>query len=207
LVFVWQLTPLADYTPQALGILIVIFMIISFRRRKWKTAGKQEHFQPGSLIGDNPYWSVFLLNTLVFLLIFATGGVNSSLFFLLYFVGFGISFVFEPSVVFVYLIGTALVLLPLILQDDVLGNSIKSGSILLIGPLAYFFGRAYKKEEEEDEAIAALQEETHQKVSEIEKSVVEVLEEEKDVLSDDTKDKLKKALKESDELREDTKLE
>lgn len=204
--FLWQFTPFAAYTVQTLAFLAVLFILINLRRRR-KHPSAENGFQPGSLIGDNPYWSVFLLNTLVFLLIFATGGINSSLFFLIYFVGFGIAFVFEPLVVFVYLIGTILVLLPVILQDDVVGNVLKSASILLIGPLAYFFGREYRKEEEEDEAIQALQEETHQRASEIEKSVVEVLEAEKDVLSPENVKKLKEALKESDELREDTKIE
>lgn len=199
IVFVWQLTPLADYTIQALGVLAFLLLLTSILKK-----GKKG-FKPNSLIGDNPYWSVFLLNTLVFLLVFATGGVNSSLFLLLYFVGFGIAFVFEPSVVFVYLIGTAIVLMPAILQDDVIGNAIKSATILIVGPLAYFFGKGYRKEEEEDAAIIALEEEAHQKASNIEKSVVEVLEEEKEVLSETSIKKLKTVLKESDELREETK--
>jgi hypothetical protein len=197
LVFVWQQTPLGNYTIQALGLLAALLLITSLLRR-----GK---FKPHSLIGDNPYWSVFLLNTLVFLLVFATGGINSSLFLLLYFVGFGIAFVFEPAVVFVYLLGTALVLTPAIIQDDVTGNIIKCSTILVVGPLAYFFGREYRKEEKEDEALLALEEEAHKKASSIEQSVVEVLEEEKDIISDASEQKLKKALKETNELREETK--
>ncbi len=201
LVFLWQLTPLSNYTIQALGFLAFLLLLTSLRRSK----KKKEAFKPMSLVGDNAYWSVFLLNTLVFLVVFATGGINSSLFLLLYFVGFGIAFVFEPAVVFVYLLGTALVLTPLIIQDDVVGNIIKCATILIVGPLAYFFGREFQKEEKEDEAIAALEDEAHQKASNIEKTIVEVLEEEKDVLSDENVAKLKKVLKESDELREETK--
>lgn len=197
IIFIWQLTPLSSYTIQALGLLAALLLITSLLRK-----GK---FKPHSIIGDNPYWSVFLLNTLVFLLVFATGGISSSLFLLLYFVGFGIAFVFEPAVVFVYLIGTAIVLTPVILQDDVIGNALKAGTILVVGPLAYFFGREFKREEQEDEAIEALEEEAHQKASAIEKSVVEVLEQEKDVLSEESIKNLKKVLKDTDELREETK--
>lgn len=199
-VFIWQLTPLASYTIQALGFLAILLLLTSLRRSR----KNKEGFKPVSLVGDNPYWSVFLLNTLVFLLVFATGGINSSLFLLLYFVGFGIAFVFEPVVVFVYLLGTGLVLTPLILQDDVTGNMIKSATILIVGPLAYFFGREFKKEEAEDAAIEALEQEAHQKASAIEASVVDVLEEEKDVLSEESVAKLKKALKDTNDLREDT---
>lgn len=199
IIFVWQMTPLADYTIQALAFLAFLLLLTSILKR-----GKKG-FRPNSLIGDNPYWSVFLLNTLVFLLVFATGGINSSLFLLLYFVGFGIAFVFEPAVVFIYLLGTAVVLMPAIFQDDVIGNAIKSATILIVGPLAYFFGREYKKEEQEDEAIFALEQEAHQKASDIEKSVVEVLEQEKNVISDSSITKLKTVLKDTDELREETK--
>jgi hypothetical protein len=206
LVFVWQQTPLADYTVQALGVLVVLFMLASLRRKKWKISGT-EGFQPGSLVGDNPYWSVFLVNTLVFLLVFSTGGINSSLFFLLYFVGFGVSLVFEPLLVFVYIIGAILVLLPLTLQDDVMGNAIKVGSIVLFDSIAYLFGKLIRREDEEDKAILALEEEAHQKAADIEKTVVEVLDEEKDTLSDKSVEKLKNVLQDSDDLREDTKLE
>lgn len=202
IIFIWQVTPLSGFTIQALGLFALLFLLTSLLKKK-----KRESFTPASLIGDNPYWSVFLLNTLVFLIVFATGGINSSLFLLLYFVGFGIAFVFEPSVVFVYLLGTAVVLTPAIIQDDVTGNIIKSATILIVGPLAYFFGREFRKEEKEDEAILALEAEAHEKAAAIEKSVVEVLEEEKEVLSDKAMHTLKKALRESDELREDTKLE
>ena len=196
-VALWEFTPLNALMIPIIG-LFAIGILINFMRRKKK--GNM------AALGDNPYVSVFLVNALVFLIVFATGGINSSLFLLLYFVGFGIAFVFEPVAVFVYLLGTAAILLPLILQDDVMGNAIKCATILVVGPLAYFFGREFKKEEAEDEAILALENEAHQKASDIEKSVVEVLEQEKEVLNDETTEKLKKILKQSDELREETKL-
>ena len=196
IIFLWEVTPLINFTVPILGFLAFLFLIIMI---------KKKGLHPAAMMGDSANWSVFLLNTLVFLLILATGGINSSLFFLIYFVGFGIAFVFEPVVVFVFLLGTTAVLLPLILQDDVFGNAVKSGSLLIVGPLAYFFGREYRKEEEEDAALHSLEDEAHKKATAIEKSVVDVLDQEKDVLDKETLKKLKGVLKNSNELREETK--
>lgn len=63
--------------------------------------------------GEGP-WGIFLLNTVIFLLIFSTGSIDSGLFFLLYFLGFGIAFVFEPAVTFIFIVGTVFIFLPML---------------------------------------------------------------------------------------------
>lgn len=193
----WELSPAADYTVALLGLFVFILLIIMMRKKG---------FNPFESIGQNS-WSVFFLNALVFLLVFSTGGLsNSPLFFLLYFLGFSISFIFEPATVFVYIVGAIAVLMPDILRGDVFGNAIKASSLLLIGPLPFLFGLGMKKEEEEAVELESLEEETHEKAATIEKEIVEVLEEEKGKLSEKAEGKLKKALKESETLREETKL-
>ena len=46
IIFIWELTPLASYTIQALGLLAALLLVTSLLRK-----GK---FKPHSLIGDNP---------------------------------------------------------------------------------------------------------------------------------------------------------
>jgi len=107
--------------------------------------------------GEGP-WGIFILNTVIFLLIFATGSLNSPLFFLLYFLGFGIAFVFEPAMTFVFALGAILIFIPDALKADTLVNLLKIGSLILISPLAFFFGLQYRANDQKTEAIEALEE-------------------------------------------------
>src|SRR4029079_3571396 len=76
-----------------------------------------------------------------------TGGLNSNLYFLLYFLLFGIVFLFEPINVFILLIGVLVVFAPSLSEGDFLSNIIKLGSLVLLAPICYFFGREFKKRE------------------------------------------------------------
>lgn len=138
LIFIWQSTPLQNYAIPFLGFLIFVFLILSIEKKG---------FNPHRLLGEEGTGAVFILNTLVFLLIFSTGALSSTLFFLLYFLGFSIAFVFTPTIVFVFIIGTIAVFLPEAIKGDVLGNFLKIGSLFIVFPLAYFFGREFRKEE------------------------------------------------------------
>lgn len=197
-IFIWQNTPLADFTVPILGLFVFMLLIIMIRKKGFTSIDS---------IG-NSVWSVFAINVLVFLLMFSTGGITSSpLFFLIYFIGFGIAFVFEPLTVFVFIVGAILILIPQILEGDVFGNALRASSIVLIGPLAFFFGREFKEYDEKEVELETMEQEAHDKAALIEKEVVEVLEEEKGKLTPKAEGKLKKILKESDTLREETKLE
>jgi len=194
-VFIWQNSPLADYTVPFLGILIVLYLILSLRK------GGKGFLSMG---GEGP-WGIFILNTVIFLLIFSTGSLNSPLFFLLYFLGFGISFVFEPSITFVFVIGAILVFAPDALKDDVIGNLLKVGSLLLISPLAFFFGREYRKTDKDEEVIEALEERTKDAADTISEDVEEVIKDEKQSLKEQDMDKLNEVLEETEDLREESK--
>lgn len=193
LVFVWQNSPLSSYTIPIIGLLVFIYLLLSARK-------KGEGF---FTMGGDSIWGIFILNTVILLLIFSTGGLSSSLFFLLYFLVFGIAFVFEPSIVFVFIIGIVLVFLQTALQDDVMGNFIKLVSLVLISPLAFFFGGEYRKRETEEGKIEDLEERTKSAADTIAKDVEGVIKNEKGNLKQEDVEKLNDILEETEELREE----
>lgn len=136
IVFVWQQTPLSQYTIQVLVGLALLYLLITARRKGFSFIEKT---------GDMA--SVFVLTIMILLLVFATGGLNSTLFFLLYFLSFGLTFAFDPSTVFVFTILVSLIFMPDALNNDVVGNFVHIGSLYLVAPFAFFFGREMKKDQ------------------------------------------------------------
>jgi hypothetical protein len=194
-VFVWKETPLIAYTVPLSGLLIVFYILLSARKK-----GK------GFLAmgGEGP-WGIFFLNTVILLLIFSTGSIDSVLFFLLYFLGFGIAFVFEPSVTFVFVLGVILVFVPDAIKGDLFVNSLKLGSLLLISPLAFFFGKEYRKTDQQEETIEALEERTKEAADTIAEDIEEVVKDEKENLKGEDMEKLNEILEETEDLRQESK--
>ncbi|MBI3985050.1 MAG: hypothetical protein HY344_03900 [Candidatus Levybacteria bacterium] len=194
-VFIWQESPLKDYTVQLLGLFIVLYFIVSARK-----GGK------GFLtLGGEGFMGVFILNTLIFLLIFSTGGLQSALFFVLYFLSFGIAFVFDPKNVFVFILGGILIFYPEIQMGDLTSNLLKIGSLALISPLAYFFGREYRRSDQQDEKVNALKDRTKEAADTISEDIEEVIEEEKGSLKEKDVEKLNEVLEETEDLRSESK--
>ncbi len=194
-VFIWQESPLKDYTVQLLGLFIVLYFIVSARK-----GGK------GFLtLGGEGFMGVFILNSLIFLLIFSTGGLESALFFVLYFLGFGIAFVFDPKNVFIFIVGSLIIFYPQLQTGDLTGNLLKVGSLALISPLAYFFGREYRRSDQQDEKVNALKERTKEAADTISEDIEEVIGEEKENLKDKDIEKLNEVLEETEDLRSESK--
>jgi hypothetical protein len=196
-VFVWKETPLINYTVALSGVLILGYIVLSARKK-----GKG-FMQMG---GDGP-WGIFFLNTVILLLIFSTGGIDSVLFFLLYFLGFGVAFVFEPAVTFIFVLGVILVFVPDVIKGDLLVNSLKLGSLILISPLAFFFGSEYRKNDRENEQIEALEERTKDAADTISEDIEEVIKDEKANLKSEDMEKLNEILEETEDLRAESKKE
>lgn len=194
-VFLISILPLAGLTVPFLGFLIFIYLLLSLRKR-----GKGFL----SMGGEGP-WGIFILNTVIFLLIFSTGSLSSPLFFLLYFLGFGIAFVFEPAVTFVFVIGAILVFAPDALKTDTLMNLLKIGSLVLISPLAFFFGREYRTNDKQEEQLEALEERSKDAADTISEDVEEIIQGEKASLKSEDMDKLNEVLEETEDLREEVK--
>lgn len=139
-IYIWQLLPISKSTLQVVSVLLTLYFLISIARRK---------FNPMEL-ATSESWSIFFLNSILILLIFATGVFSSFLFFLLYFLIFAVAFVFEPITVFLFVLGVIGVFLPYVGNDDVTGNVLKLGSLVLLSPLAFYFGGDYKKKEAQE---------------------------------------------------------
>lgn len=185
-VFVWQQTILSQYIVQIIGFFVLLYLSISAKN---KYTGNKIVFGGAS--------DIFILTVVVLLIVMATNGLSGGMFFLLYFLGFGIAFVFEPWCIFVFVVGSIAVFLPQALNSgDVLSNFVKLGTLLLISPLAFFFGLQYKKSEEQE----AKEEETRKKAQTIEKEANEVLQNEKK-LSKTGSQKLKAIVEESESLQ------
>ena len=80
--------------------------------------------------------------------------------------------------------------LPNALQGDTFGNFLKIGSLLLISPLAYFFGREYRKSDSQEGDIEALEERTKEAADTISEDVEEVIKDEKANLKEQDVQKL-----------------
>lgn len=195
LAFIWAISPLESYTVQALAGLVLAYFAISFVRRKRNP--KAERFSSAS--------DIFILNTAIILLITITGNLYSPLFFLLYFLGFGITFIFEPVTVFVFTVGVILVFLPEALKNGSIESYIRIGSVALISPLAYFFGREYKDRDEEEAEIESMKDRSKEAADTIAKDIQKVLEDEKQELPEKDVEKLNEVLEETEELREEAK--
>jgi len=194
-IYVWEQTDLSIYTVPALGFLVFIYLLISSRRKN----------KPFFNLDGNSLWTISILNTVILLLIFATGGITSPIFFLLYFLVFGIAFAFEPMTVFVFMLGAILVFLPSAFKDDVSGNLLRLGPLLLISPLAFFFGNEFRKSDKKDEEMEAMAERTKEAADTISEDVEEVIKDEKENLSSEATDKLNEILEETDDLRQEAK--
>lgn len=141
-IFLWQRTILADYIIQLLITLVIFYIaicaIVSFVRKRFSLL---------TIINDA--WSILFLNTIIILLIIGTGIFSSPLFFLLYFLIFGIALAFDPKIVFIFLAGCTLILFEHAIQNDVVGNFMRLSSLALASPFAFIFGKDIHEREKE----------------------------------------------------------
>jgi len=143
-IFLVQNTLLEEYTMPILGLVIAfsaIYLILKRRRRN------------GTDLFIGSYPEIASIIICLVLAISITGGIQSNLFFLLYFLLFGIAFLFEPVIIFVFVLGIGAIFLQDALLNDVFNNFIKLGSVLLLSPIAFFFSKELKNRESERRVI------------------------------------------------------
>jgi len=102
-------------------------------------------------------------------------------------------------------LGVILVFVPDAIRGDLLVNSLKLGSLILISPLAFFFGLQYRQSDKQDEKVEALEERTKEAADTISEDIEEVIKDEKDSLKGEDMEKLNEILEETEDLRAESK--
>jgi positive regulator of sigma E activity len=184
-VFVWQLLGLEELTVPIIGVLALGYLFLSRRAKKTDTKN----------IATLDEMTTSILTALVLILIVDTGGLTSPIFFLLYFIPFAICFVLLPEAAIVYLAGVALLFLPTALDGDVTNNLIKLGSIVLITPLAYFFGKEYR-------VVSEHQNQDNETASRISNEAANILKDNATTLAEEDKAQLADIIQESEQLKD-----
>jgi len=123
--FIWTQSPLASYNLQLIAVLAVIFLINK------KISQNQSFANPIHLI---------VFSTIILLLVAETGGLNSSLFFLIYFLLFGVALLSSTPIILSLTLGIIAFFASSLNSNRA---AIQLASLLLITPLAIFFGRQY----------------------------------------------------------------
>lgn len=188
-VFMWQKSDLAVYTVPLLGICTTLYLVTTMRK-------KTQNTHTGLL-------TTFLLTTSSLLLIQATGGLHSLLFFLLYFMAFYISFSLRSETVFLFTVAIFFFFWPEVLKGDTLSNSTKIISFLLLSPLAYFFGKEIILHEKEVKEIKELKNEAKETAERIIKDVSEVVKNEGKALKEEDLARLHDIVEESRQLEKE----
>lgn len=129
---------------QFTALLIVLYIIADFMAKKTKLLTENKRFI-----------DIFFLTSVVFLVIFSSGGLYSPLFFLIYFLLFGVSLLFEPSTGILLSIFASVFLL-LLPRKEILYEFLQLASLFLIAPLSTIFGSQYKKLKVDEEKIKIL---------------------------------------------------
>lgn len=150
-------TPLDSYKAPILGFLIiasVIGIVIKQRSiKKNRSASSGQAGQQDQDILSGSSIEVAIITMSLLLIIFMTGGLTSNLFFLLYFLVFGMVFLFLPETVFVLVLGIEVLFFTSLGNGDLLSNLIRVGSVAFLSPIAYFFGREFQRREKLEQKI------------------------------------------------------
>lgn len=203
-VFIFQQSGLKDATPPVIAFFVIIYLLLSFVRnqsRKHMETKSGNTTDAVNIIKDDTTTTA-LLFVVVLLLMYVTGGFNSILFFLLYFLSFSIAFTLQPETVFVFLIAVLILYLPQIGQGNMTVNLVKMGSLFLLSPLAYFFGKEFREHTRERRKIEKLTEGAESIGKQIDKDVSDIITHNKGDLDDEEVARLKDIVDETKELEE-----
>jgi len=163
LAFFWTNNPhLSYYNLQLIAVFIIFFFINQVITRH----------HPHKI---NRTIDAAIFTMVVLLLVISTGGLNSPLFFLLYFLMFGLSLLFEPLITFSLSITMVLFFLFTPTEKELFKEILQLFSLILITPMAMFFGKQYLKLLRDEEKIKILEEEQNVIEEEIEREETNIL--------------------------------
>jgi signal transduction histidine kinase len=141
LTFVWTSNPvLSGFTLQLVAILIILYFLNRFWQRK----------KFGVTLAIDGL--IFALVSL--LLVAETGGLTSPLFFILYILLFGLALLYDPLITLIFCLVLSFFFYS---QVKDLTGLIQIIGLLLITPIALFFGRQYLRLLEEERKIKVLE--------------------------------------------------
>ena len=163
LAFFWTSNPsFSYYNLQLIAVFILFFFINQILAR--------HHRHKINLTIDTVIFTVITL-----LLVISTGGLTSPLFFLIYFLMFGLALLFEPliSVSLTAIIVLFFLFTPT--KEEPLNELLQLFSLLLITPIALFFGKQYLKVLQDEEKIKILEEEEEIIEEQMEKEETDIL--------------------------------
>jgi hypothetical protein len=131
---------------QLTAVVVIAFILTNFISRVSESVGKYR-----------TYLDFFFLTLITFQIIYTTGGLSSPVFFLSYFLLFGISLLFEPSAA-LSLATIASIFFLLGPRKDMLNDFLQIASIFLISPIALVFGSQYLKLTKEETKLDIIKE-------------------------------------------------
>ena len=155
LAFVISVSPLSGYGLQIAAFMVIIYMLTSFliRKRVLSTDLRVT-------------LDVIVFSLTVSLLLFTTGGFNSPVFFLSYFLLFGVSLFASPVTATAITVTFALLFIVTPKQDFWI-DLLQMGSLLAISPLSIIFGKQYLKVLEDKKMITGLSQKVQQNKVEV----------------------------------------
>lgn len=137
-VFFIQISFLSTYSSYLLAILIIFASIYITLRKRSKTSSELFTGSPLELFG---------IVAIITLIVSLTGGIDSPLFFFVYFLLFLLAFMSSTLSVWVFAFAIILFFLPQISSTFDTNTVIKVGSIILLSPIAYFVANELQRRE------------------------------------------------------------
>lgn len=147
LAFFWTQNPfLSYYNLQLMAVFILFFFVNQILAR--------HHRQKINLTIDAVVFTMIIL-----LVVISTGGLTSPLFFLIYFLMFGLSLLFEPLITVSLTAAIVLFFLFTPSEANPQNELLQLFSLILITPVALFFGKQYLRVLKDEEKIKIMEEE------------------------------------------------
>jgi len=163
LAFFWTNNPLLSYyNLQLIAVFLIFFFVNQIIGRR--------HRHKMNLTIDAAIFTMVIL-----LMVISTGGLNSPLFFLIYFLMFGLALLFEPIITLSLTVAMVLFFLFSPTKQEPINELLQLFSLILITPVALFFGKQYLRVLKDEEKIKILKEEEQIMETTIEKEETDTL--------------------------------
>lgn len=163
LAFFWTSNPqLSFYTLQLTALFVLLYFINQALSRRSQN--------PLGLVIDATIFTLIVL-----LLVTSTGGLTSPVFFLLYFLLFGLALLFEPAITIALTLLLVIFFILTPTAKPALEALLQLFSLVLITPLALYFGNQYLKVLEKEDKIKILKQEVKASDNQLEKEETDTL--------------------------------